>query len=154
MRPDARSSRRPRSSGSVRDVRGRRLPLTSRLPDPVKLMLDDLTQSRIRRGSTLLVLILTSILLAAGTLWLMLSRWPGLLGGWILFAWPIGGLVIVAAAVAWIVRVRHAALVSHELLRTRHCGACAYDLRGVLPTADGRTICPECGGHWRLPAPR
>lgn len=37
------------------------------------------------------------------------------------------------------------------MLKHRHCPHCGYDLRG-LPTssADGSTMCPECGCAWHL----
>lgn len=30
----------------------------------------------------------------------------------------------------------------------RDCGACGYDLRSVMPDADARAACPECGAAW------
>lgn len=32
------------------------------------------------------------------------------------------------------------------------CPACQYSLEAISPTLDGCTICPECGGAWRMPA--
>ncbi len=32
------------------------------------------------------------------------------------------------------------------------CPACNYDLAGLSPRDDGRTVCPECGAAWRLDA--
>ncbi len=30
------------------------------------------------------------------------------------------------------------------------CPACQYELTALEPEADGCTVCPECGGAWRL----
>lgn len=32
------------------------------------------------------------------------------------------------------------------------CLVCGYELSGLTPEADGCTVCPECGGAWRLEA--
>ncbi|MCH7546932.1 MAG: hypothetical protein IID30_11085 [Planctomycetes bacterium] len=33
-----------------------------------------------------------------------------------------------------------------------HCPACLYDLQQLAPVeSDGCTVCPECGGAWKLP---
>lgn len=33
-----------------------------------------------------------------------------------------------------------------------HCPACLYDLQQLAPDeSDGCTVCPECGGAWKLP---
>jgi hypothetical protein len=40
-----------------------------------------------------------------------------------------------------------AAMGLHDL---RACVCCGYDLREVPAAADGCTVCPECGGAWRL----
>ncbi len=32
------------------------------------------------------------------------------------------------------------------------CPACEYDMKGRMPEADGCSICPECGGAWRVPS--
>lgn len=38
------------------------------------------------------------------------------------------------------------------MLKERHCPSCAYLLKGLpADPADGCTVCPECGGAWRLP---
>ena len=29
------------------------------------------------------------------------------------------------------------------------CPSCCYDLTHIAPEADGRTVCPECGGAWK-----
>lgn len=140
-----------RRFGSVRDARGLRLPVTAQLPADVQGAMDNRGQAALLRGWMLFFITGASVLIAASTLWLMLSRWTGIIGGWIIFAWPVGMLTCLGFAVARIVQIRHAIIVSQELLQTRRCGSCAYDLRGIPPTEDGRTICPECGGHWRLP---
>ena len=31
-----------------------------------------------------------------------------------------------------------------------HCFLCAYSLDGLMPEADGCTVCPECGGAWKI----
>ncbi|MBY0312886.1 MAG: hypothetical protein K2W85_12515 [Phycisphaerales bacterium] len=142
-----------RRFGSVRDARGIRVPVTSQLPTDVQGAMDRRGQTALLRGWLLFFIAFASAFIAASTLWLMLSRWPGIIGGWIVFAWPIGTLVVLGFAVAWIVQMRQATIVSRELLRTRRCGSCAYDLRGTPLTDDGQTICPECGGHWHLPNP-
>ncbi len=37
------------------------------------------------------------------------------------------------------------------MLKDRHCPSCAYPLEGLRPDPeDGCTVCPECGGAWRL----
>ncbi len=33
------------------------------------------------------------------------------------------------------------------------CPACSYTLADTAPDREGFTICPECGGAWRVPAP-
>lgn len=33
----------------------------------------------------------------------------------------------------------------------RQCPACEYDIGELKPDPDGCTVCPECGGAWRLP---
>ena len=33
------------------------------------------------------------------------------------------------------------------------CVVCIYDLSGINPECDGCTICPECGGAWKLGDP-
>jgi len=46
-----------------------------------------------------------------------------------------------------------------EGVRDRHliaslppaCVVCGYDLTGMAAEGDGCTVCPECGGAWRLP---
>jgi hypothetical protein len=30
------------------------------------------------------------------------------------------------------------------------CRGCAFDLSGIVAEADGCTVCPECGGAWRV----
>lgn len=32
------------------------------------------------------------------------------------------------------------------------CPSCVHSLKGLLPSGDGCTVCPECGAAWRLPA--
>ena len=32
-----------------------------------------------------------------------------------------------------------------------HCPGCLNDLTGLVPAADGCTVCPECDAAWRLP---
>ena len=44
-------------------------------------------------------------------------------------------------------RFRHGPLAA-MLVAYRRCGACAYDLRGVNPDAEGFIACPECGAAW------
>lgn len=37
-------------------------------------------------------------------------------------------------------------------LRFGYCAACLYDLQQLTPDeTDGCTVCPECGGAWKLP---
>ena len=45
--------------------------------------------------------------------------------------------------------------VCRTMLKHLRCPHCGYDLR-LLPVdgADGATVCPECGGAWRLAAGR
>lgn len=37
-------------------------------------------------------------------------------------------------------------------VRARQCAACGYPIGDLPPADDGCTVCPECGGAWRLPA--
>ena len=66
-------------------------------------------------------------------------------------------VAVVTSAVAllmadrWITARRRLA-IEHLLLMDR-CPACDYDLSGALPEHDGCTLCPECGGAWRLDHP-
>lgn len=43
--------------------------------------------------------------------------------------------------------------VAQLLSDCRLCVVCGYDLAGLKPQADGCTVCPECGGAWRLRSP-
>lgn len=49
-------------------------------------------------------------------------------------------------------------IMEHRALRAnKRCLWCLYNLCGVPQVDDGCTVCPECGGAWRLPdsgAPR
>ncbi len=56
---------------------------------------------------------------------------------WGIRFWPVA----VAATLGW--------CVSYSRLRrivpAHQCARCRYDLRGLSPRADNKTICPECG---------
>lgn len=45
---------------------------------------------------------------------------------------------------------RAQALHRERLAAHRCCFACEYDLDGLQPESDGCTVCPECGGAWKL----
>jgi hypothetical protein len=43
--------------------------------------------------------------------------------------------------------VEHA---KHAVLSIGHCPSCTYRLFDIEEEADGCTVCPECGGAWKL----
>ncbi len=69
-----------------------------------------------------------------------------------LYLLPGLALYLIALASIWYgFRMRRLEHVKDVLLRHLRCPHCGYDLR-MLPvdTADGATICPECGHAWHL----
>lgn len=40
----------------------------------------------------------------------------------------------------------------HRRLLLRRCPSCDFSLMEITAEADGCTVCPECGGAWRIPA--
>ncbi|GJM19999.1 MAG: hypothetical protein DHS20C14_22120 [Phycisphaeraceae bacterium] len=75
-------------------------------------------------------------------------------GDWVRGAICAGGITglgfVLAWAIAWHVRRRYPRLIAGLPLA---CPACTYDLAGLEPAPDGCTVCPECGGAWRMLAP-
>ena len=51
----------------------------------------------------------------------------------------------------WLSRSAARAMVCN-MLRERVCAACQYEMGEIPASEDGCTVCPECGGAWRLPA--
>lgn len=43
--------------------------------------------------------------------------------------------------------------VADLIAATGRCAACGYDLTATPPEADGLSVCPECGGAWRVREP-
>lgn len=43
-------------------------------------------------------------------------------------------------------------LTARAITRLAHCPSCGYSLRDLMPDRDLRTLCPECGSAWRIPA--
>jgi hypothetical protein len=68
--------------------------------------------------------------------------------------WPVNLVVFAVGAVQFwrsgrIARAKRACAI---MLKHRRCPRCGYDIRGLpAEAADGATVCPECGGAWRLP---
>lgn len=70
----------------------------------------------------------------------------------------IAGLVVALGMMVLVVLPLGTRLVRHRLgpdireavLDQGFCPSCAYRLEGVPPEADGCTVCPECGGAWRV----
>jgi len=115
---------------------------------------DALETERARAGVPGIVAVtMVCLLTAAGVseIALMVSRWPGLMGGWIIYAWPLGAVVLVALICEPLARWKHARRLADCLLAFRCCAACGYDLRSTPVAQDGCTVCPECGAAWRLP---
>lgn len=51
----------------------------------------------------------------------------------------------------WFARPGARAMAS-QLLSKRVCAACQYEMGHIPASEDECTVCPECGGAWRLPA--
>ena len=94
---------------------------------------------------------------------LLFVGWLGIGSGiWILF--PYFGFLVpgfvwiiyaVLGAVVFGVWMRHLKLIPLKIhcvwvLSNYCCGACLYELQGLIPESDGCVVCPECGGAWRL----
>lgn len=58
-------------------------------------------------------------------------------------------MAIVHFETAW----RSKDLAKMDLLPSGRCAACAFSLRGIVPEADGCTVCPECGCAWQVQKP-
>jgi len=56
------------------------------------------------------------------------------------------------AIVNWLRERADALKRSH--IRAGHCPSCSYAIAAVEPSADGCTVCPECGSAWRTDDPR
>lgn len=65
-----------------------------------------------------------------------------------LAAVPLG--MIPAIVTVFVIRRAGAERIARVHVRAELCGSCGYELRGIAPEADGCTVCPECGGAWRV----
>jgi hypothetical protein len=70
---------------------------------------------------------------------------------------PIWTFLIVAVLFAgleafgmWFMRLGRAEGARDAMLVARLCPSCAYSLRAARAEPDSCTVCPECGGAWRL----
>lgn len=43
--------------------------------------------------------------------------------------------------------------VARQWLAQKTCASCRYGLAEIEPEADGCTVCPECGGAWKISHP-
>lgn len=89
--------------------------------------------------------------LLAGFLFPMLHdiaffSWGGLALYGFLFVFPGTVLGIEMARHGW----RSPQYAIDAMKRVGRCPSCAYRIDGVTPEGDGCTVCPECGGAWRL----
>lgn len=68
---------------------------------------------------------------------------------WLLVAGGLAGGVLVAGLISFV--SKPAELADTRVLTRQHrCGCCRYQLRDLPVDPDGCTICPECGGAWKL----
>ena len=84
-------------------------------------------------------------------LWALRSAPPSTPFRWMYFAMA-ALFVVFAITYRWRVPKVERGLIVRELLRERRCASCAYDLGSSAAQADGRTVCPECGAAWVMPA--
>ena len=85
----------------------------------------------------------------------------GYIGVWNLtpgtgLAWMVP-VAIVAVAVAaasypFLLRRAYGIRLRSGMLGAGRCASCGYALKGVRAMQDGCTVCPECGGAWKLVA--
>ncbi|MGH7244406.1 MAG: hypothetical protein ACREJD_13425 [Phycisphaerales bacterium] len=68
----------------------------------------------------------------------------GLFAPFFLTMFLAGASVFAIATRVWIPGV------ARQWLSLGTCAGCRYDLRDIEPAADGCTVCPECGGAWKL----
>ncbi len=61
------------------------------------------------------------------------------------------GVLMVAPAMVWSVRAAPGPYCYRRLL-LRRCPSCDFWLMEITAEGDGCTVCPECGGAWRIPA--
>lgn len=64
----------------------------------------------------------------------------------------IVGLLLGLVLAARIGRPTEADPIVRSRVARRACGACGYNLGAIASGGDGRTVCPECGAAWELPA--
>ncbi len=57
-----------------------------------------------------------------------------------------GSMGVVIKLYGW----RSSTHARQALLRAGLCAGCGYSICELQPEADGCTVCPECGGAWRL----
>jgi hypothetical protein len=78
------------------------------------------------------------------------------MGGWMSFIMPAAFVGTLWALIWGAMRIEQRAALqqtSATLLAARHCACCLYPLHGLEQQDDGCTVCPECGGAWRLRDP-
>ena len=72
-----------------------------------------------------------------------LPLWAMMLG-----AVPLGMIPVVVSV--FVIRRAGAERIARVHARAGLCGSCGYELRGVVAEGDGCTVCPECGGAWKV----
>ncbi len=66
------------------------------------------------------------------------------------------GFSVVFAAVAWWLILPHVRRLlwirnwKQRFMELGRCPTCQYSMASLVAEADGCTVCPECGGAWRL----
>lgn len=71
-------------------------------------------------------------------------------------AWAAAFVVVMTALMFWVVlpplrRMMWVSEWKEKYKAIGRCPACQYQLADFGPEEDGCTVCPECGGAWRLP---
>lgn len=82
----------------------------------------------------------------------MLTK-PGV--GWFVGVMVIASCIMLGISITHPRRMRRQIIklrseLKRTLSETRLCPGCRYDLYSVAIADDGCTICPECGGAWRV----
>ncbi len=64
----------------------------------------------------------------------------------------IVAVAVAAASYPFLLPRGYGSRLRSGMLRAGRCASCGYALKGIGAMEDGCTVCPECGGAWKLVA--
>ncbi len=119
-----------------------------------RVVQEDIFGHRRRRYDPILYVVGSLLLI-----WFLFDVISKTMGGqnWLTRPMIIGGILGIAISLGIQVKMRRRtrslcadSRYAQEIMRLDRCPACLHLIREIGPAADGCTVCPECGGAWRL----